>query len=71
MISAAVILLNMLNKMPIDILKLDMKFIQNETESRPARYPAFYHGSCPLDGFERGGEGVETRNSLNSCGNRL
>lgn len=29
--------LNMLNKMPIDILKLDMKFIQNETESRPAR----------------------------------
>ena len=40
--------LNMLNKMSIDILKLDMKFIQSET-AKPVNQGILplYYGTCP------------------------
>ena len=50
--------LNMLNEMPIDILKLDMKFIQSET-AKPtnAGHFAVYYWPGSLDAFKRCGRG--------------
>ena len=54
--------LNMLNKMPIDILKLDMKFIQNETEKQASQgILRFTMGLARWMDLSVVAEGVETR----------
>ena len=54
--------LNMLNKMPIDILKLDMKFIQNETEKQASQgILRFTRGRARWMDLSVVAEGVETR----------
>ena len=57
--------LNMLAEMPIDVLKLDMKFIQTEiTETHRPGHPALYRGPGPLDEIESGGGGCRDREQL-------
>ena len=57
--------LNMLNKMPLDILKLDMKFIQSET-AKPVNQGIlrFIMGLARWMNLEVVAEGVETKNQL-------
>ncbi len=57
--------LNMLNQMPLDILKLDMKFIQSET-AKPADQGIlrFIMGLARWMGLEVVAEGVETSDQL-------
>lgn len=57
--------LNMLNKMPIDILKLDMKFIQNETEKQASQgILRFTMGLARWMDLSVVAEGVETRGAV-------
>lgn len=57
--------LNMLNKMPLDVLKLDMKFIQSET-AKPAEQGIlrFIMGLARWMNLKVVAEGVETREQL-------
>ena len=54
--------LNMLTEMPIDVLKLDMKFIQNETEKQASQgILRFTMGLARWMDLSVVAEGVETR----------
>lgn len=62
--------LNMLNKMSIDILKLDMKFIQSETgKAGESGDSPLYYGTCPLDDLGVVAEAWKP-GQLESSGNR-